>query len=176
MPLIIKVGCSRKVSADYQSRGFTIDLQSEFDPRTLDDTNQLAGAADHLFQLANDLLDEQVRNAGSAENQGPPARGNGSSQPPNRTGNGSSPRRLPNGNGGGNGQPRPEARNGDRSITQAQTRAVNNISRRLEIDADTYATDQFGEPVRNLTLKQGSELIDLLKREIESRSPQGAGR
>lgn len=116
MALIIRVGCSRKVSADYQSRGYTIDLQSEFDPRTLDNTDALADAADHLFQLANGLLDQQVRTA--SEDQGgsdhtPPPQDNhpvpARTRPADGRNGGNGHR--PNGNGyqGGNGRGRDRA-------------------------------------------------------------------
>ena len=41
---------SRKVSADFQSRGFTLDIQSEFDPRTLDDIIR-----EHFFDVCERL-------------------------------------------------------------------------------------------------------------------------
>lgn len=176
MALIIRVNCSRKVSADYQSRGFSIDLQSEFDPRTLDDTNQLADSANHLFQLANDLLDEQVSKfesegskprtptTGDTRRQPQPRPQNGNGR--RASGNGTSPR---NTNGNGNGH-------GERGVTQAQVRAINNMAGRIGVDADTFCQDQFGANVQELTLKQGSELIDLLKNQIEGRKTAGAAR
>lgn len=172
MALIIKVGVSRKVSADFQSRGYTLDIQSEFDPRTLDDTGTLADAADHLFQLANDLLDQQVRKANEDGQSG-----NGHTPPPQtnhpvpaRTrpaddrngGNG----HRPNGNGyqGGRGR----GQGGPRPITEAQSRAITNMAKRLRVDPDDFAAQNFNRPVRDLSLTEGSDCIDLLKGEIET--------
>jgi len=75
MPLIIKVSVSRKLTQDFNSRGWCLDIQSELDSRTLDNTNQLADSTNYLFQLATDLLDQQVRQA-SEEKQ---SNGNGGS-------------------------------------------------------------------------------------------------
>ena len=180
MALIIRVGCSRKVSADYQSRGYTIDLQSEFDPRTLDNTDALADAADHLFQLANGLLDQQVRTA--SEDQGgsdhtPPPQDNhpvpARTRPADGRNGGNGHR--PNGNGyqGGNGRGRGQG--GPRPITEAQTRAITNMAKRLRVDPDDFAAQNFNRPVRELSLTEGSDCIDLLKGGIET-TQKGAAR
>jgi len=160
MPLIVKVGVSRKVSADYQSQGFTLDLQSELDPRTVDDPNALASATGHLFQLANDLLDEQVRQStGStkATTSNPPKTYNRSIPAPTYRSN-----TTPAANSG---------RQSDRGITQAQTRAIQNMAKRLERDPEVDAHDEFGVMVKDLTIKQASQLIAMLKEQVENQEP-----
>ena len=183
MPLTVNVGLSRKVTEDYNSRGFTLNIAAELPANLVEDPNGLAEATNNLFQLATDLLDDQVQQATGGTK--PPARPDGRNGeqrpcPPQRPANGSRPGNG-NGNGNGNGGGRGYRSGGnghdaEREITQAQARAIQNMARRLKEDADAWASEQFGVPVRELTVKQGSQLIDQLKAAIESPEPAGATR
>ena len=179
MPLKINVGVSRKVSQDYQSTGFSLNIDAELPANLIDNPDAMAEQSSHLFQLANDLLDEQVRQAGGKApvSSNPPRRPapsstngtNGNGHKPYRNGN-TSPKTNGNGhtNHHGNGR-------GDRGITDAQVRAVGNMAKRLGTDGETYAIDNTGNTLSELSVKEASQLIDQLKGELE-KQPAGAGR
>jgi hypothetical protein len=181
MPVIVNVGISRKMSQDYQSQGFSLNITSELPATAVEDPNQMAQATGHLFQLAGDLLDEQVRKAqGQPTPQAQPAgNGNGhggASQPqaPRRfsqqTGQ-AKPNGYAKGNGnGGNGG------NGRRGITDAQTNAIRKMSQKIGQDGEQVAQDEFGLPLSSLTIRQASDLIDTLKKNIAASTTQGATR
>ena len=194
MPVLIRVSVSRKLTKDYQSRGFALDITSELPATAAEDPNLMAQASQHLFQLAEDLLQEQVNQAGESE----PANGNGRQAPSSseddrprqsnghngtstngRSTNGRSTYRSngqgtghagQNGNAGGNGK----GRGGDRSITDAQVRALDRMAKRLDTTGERVAQDEHGCGLRQLSLKQASALIDSLKQSIESN--EGASR
>jgi len=174
--LKINVGLSRKVSQDYQSKGFSLNIEGELPSEILTDQNALAEAADNLFTVANQLLDEQIQKATSVENaprtrrpsrtpyprpqnghtrQPQQANGYRQNSPPQPVGTNGN--HTPNGNG-----------NGERLLTQAQSRAIGNMARKLGQDPDQWVQEQYGVvQVGELTLKQASEAIDLLKQSIE---------
>jgi hypothetical protein len=198
MPLIIKVGVSRKVSQDYQSQGFNLDIQSELDPRVLDDTNQLADATSHLFELANDLLDQQVEQA-----KGRTPIPDNSQQKPSYNGtnpqnggqlfnrnNSSNIRQSNNGTysrpSNGNGQQSNGHRNGgapkgtngrtERPATSAQINAIRKMAEKFDTNGDSVAQEDFNCNLAELTIRQASELIDRMKKSLEAQEGQGAGR
>jgi hypothetical protein len=186
MPVLIRVSVSRKLTRDYQSRGFALDITSELPATAAEDPNQMARASQHLFQLAEDLLQEQVSQAGEPE----PANGNGRQAPPtpqeesprpgnshNGISNGRSTYRGSgqgsrdgNGHAGHNGN----GRGADRSITEAQVRALDRMAKRLDTTGERIAQDEHNCGLRQLSLKQASALIDSLKNSIEAN--QGASR
>lgn len=174
MPLTINVGGSRKVSQDYNSRGFSLNIEGELPAEAINDPDRVAESAQHLFQLCDDLLDEQVRQAtgqnGAGETKSPTrSRSNGNGNGSGRKAATTTRRYEKNDNGrSGNG-----ARAEGRGITAAQQRAVTNMAKRLDYDPDAVAHEEFGTPVAELTVKQASGLIDLLKKEIEA--PEKAG-
>jgi hypothetical protein len=193
MPLVIKVSVSRKLSQDYNSRGWTLDIQSEFDARTFDDTDALANSTNQLFAIANDLLDDQVQQASEGNNR------NGQHQPAynapagpsrNENGNGGGNNRIPNngayfrpaaGSGQSNGHRNggsPKGNNGraERPITQAQVNAINKMARKLDTNGETVAAEDYNAKLSELTIRQASELIDNLKKSLEAQQGQGAGR
>jgi hypothetical protein len=188
MPLIIKCGASRKVSQDYQSQGYSLDITSELDPRVLDDTNQLANTTNHLFALVNDLLNEQVEQAKASQKasngHGNQAYNAASSQAGNQAYSGNNGRPPSNGtyarngigstnghrNGTGpkNGNSRPE-----RPITAAQKTAIQKMAQRFDTNGDTVAREDFNTDLANLTIRQASQIIDRMKQSLEA---QEAGR
>lgn len=191
MPLIIKCGASRKVSENYQSEGYSLDITSELDPRVLDDTNQLASTTNHLFALVNDLLNEQVEQAKASQqsasghgtppyNAAPsqaanPAYNRNNGRPPSNgtyTRNGNGPTNgHRNGTGSKNGNGRPE-----RPITAAQKTAIEKMAQRFDTNGEAVAQEDFGTTLGNLSIRQASELIDRMKKSLEAQEGQGAGR
>ena len=185
MPLIIKVAVSRKLTEDFNSRGWTLDIQSELDSRILDDTDQLAKSTNFLFQMANDLLDEQVHQASAGSNgadrllsngltrnhtqQVGRLRGNGTRISQN---NGTGPA-GDNGNGAG---PRGQNSRTERPITTAQINAVQKMAQKFDTTGDAIAQEDFNCKLSELGIRQASELIDRLKKGLQSQGEQEAGR
>ncbi len=167
MPLKLNVGLSRKVTEDYNSRGFSLNIEGELPADTMTDPQTLAGKVQQMFQLADDLLEQQVQEAIGATRDR--SRGGGRE---NGRSNGHPYR---NGRTRGNGYGK-QHRNGDRLITQAQTKAVQNMAKRIGWDPETCAYDEFGVALAELTVKQASDLIDILKKQIESDRTEGARR
>jgi hypothetical protein len=187
MPLVIKVSVSRKLSQDYNSRGWTLDIQSEFDPRTFDDTDALANSTNHLFALANDLLDQQVQQAsegnqtsGNGQHKSPYNGSNGNGQNGhrnNRLSNNSAYSRPANGNGHrSSGSPKCSNGRAERPITQAQINAIQKMAQRYDTHGDAIAGEDFNCKLSELTIRQASELIDRLKRGLEAQGGKEAGR
>jgi len=173
--LKINVGLSRKVSQDFQSKGFSLNIEGELPSEILNDPNALSDSVNNLFAVANQLLDEQIRNDAGTETttriRHVPTTtydrpSNGHTRQPVRT-NGY----RQNGSNGHNGHtPTPTSGNagGERLLTQAQTRAITNMAKKLNQDPDQYAQDLFGVArVSELTIKQASEAIDALKNAIQ---------
>lgn len=76
--------------------------------------------------------------------------------------NGSNGQRYGSTSGNGNGRS-----NGERGLTQAQGRAITNMARKLGISLDDWLEDNYAvQRIDRLTLKQASEAIDQLKREL----------
>lgn len=168
MPVLITVGRSCKRTKNYDSEGFSLSVQAELPASTIDDPNAMADATSHLFQLASDLLADQV-NAELGEVPAPKA----TPAPATRT----------NGNGGARVQPnaqKPEAGrsanggngngrgNGTRGITSAQVNAVQKMARKVGENPEILASNEFGVSLKDLTIKEASSLIDTLKERIQA--------
>jgi len=107
--LRVNVGLSRKLSKDYNSTGFSINLDGEVTAST-SDAEAVVEQVKELFDLAEEALDQQIERAQSEtaiagrdeEQPSPPTNGvNGRNNP---VSNGHSPRTTAeNGNGHGNG-------------------------------------------------------------------------
>ena len=176
MPLKLSVGQSRKVSENYNSRGFSLQIEAELPANAIDDATTVAETANHLFQLCDDLLEDQVRQA-SPEQTG---NGNGKHQPvrsarpaearADRKNGHSVP--ASNNNHSGNGS------NGNgRPITGAQSKAIINMANRLDQDVDALVEERFGAGgLAELTVSEASQLIDQLKQRIERQQKNGAAR
>jgi hypothetical protein len=188
MPLKINVGVARKESKDYNSKGYSLNIEAELPANLIENANGLADATNRLYQLADDIIDERIRldrgehlikpaNHGhDAEPQRPaasePARSNASSRP-NSTATG---------NGQPTGQrsqqepverPAPARTSGGgasgnapgRGITQAQLKAIRSIASKQQQDPDVISREEFGIPVNQLSIRQASQLIGQLKGE-----------
>jgi len=170
--LKINVGLSRKVTQDYNSRGYSLNIEGELPSEVLHDQEALTRSTHRLFQLANLLLDQQVDQAKQSNGQPGnrpekehlyPREGNGN---PAHNGNGRNfiPKSPTNENNHNNGHGQ-----GERKLTQAQGRAIQNMTRKLNLKADQWARDEFGvNTVNELTVKQASEAIDIFKRSLDA--------
>ncbi|MBI1374272.1 MAG: hypothetical protein GC159_16270 [Phycisphaera sp.] len=166
MAVKVNVGGSRKVSQDYNSTGYSVSIDAELSNEVLTDPDALAGNVNDLFQMVDDLLDEQVRKNSDGGEGTTPTRDNGNGH------GGRSRRHSRSGSSNGNGN----GRNGHRPITSAQERAITNMARRLGQDADEWANSDHGVPVKDLSVKQASQLIDAFKQEFEAAGTEGARR
>lgn len=77
--LRVNVGLSRKVSRDYQSTGYSINLDNEI-PAAPNDPKAILDAIDHLYRLAEDALAREIDRDQGEQAQGrrdelPPANG-----------------------------------------------------------------------------------------------------
>lgn len=181
MPLKLSIGQTRKVSENYNSRGFSVHIEAELPANAVDDADTIASSANHLFQLCDDLLAEQVRSAQNGDGS-PPQSQSGRTLPkppthaPNsragdHTNGSSSPARPPAPRNGNNGHA-----NG-RPITAAQSKAITNMARRLNRDPDVLVDGEYGlRSMSELSVSQASQIIDQLKQEIEAGEPVGASR
>ena len=176
--LKINVGMSRKVTEDYNSRGFSLNIEGELPSDVLSDQKTLTESTNRLFALANLMLDEQVRKATTSspdihtERAGRDGNGN------NGNGNGRTYARSSNegtgGRNGNNGHSGNAPQNGERLLTQAQFRAITTMSRKLNQDADELAHGEFGvDKLADLTVKQASKTIDYLKQGIDAAANGG---
>lgn len=151
MPLKLTVGRSIKRSENYNSKGYSINLDVELPADALGKPSLINESAEQLFALCDRLLEDQLidrSNGAQATSKAPRSNGRNG-------GNGHTTSRVP--------------RQETRGLTNAQERAIQNMARRLEQDPDSWAHDQFGvDGVKNLSVKQASEFIDLLKQEIEA--------
>jgi len=186
MPLTINIGLSRKESKDFNSKGYTLNIEAEFPANVIDDPNALAAASNRLYQLADDIIDERIRldrgenlpkaanhDAKSAPTPAPKPKAQtartavpGTGATTTTPSNAPAPTNAPS--QGNNGKPN------HRGVTSAQVKAIETIARRLDQNPDARANDEFGVPVNQLTIRQASELIDLLKGQTNG-TAQGQG-
>ena len=146
MPVLVTVGRSKKVSENYNSDGFSLNVQAELPASVLEDPNALAEQTNMLFQLTTDLLDEQVRIAGN---------NNTVSQPVSVPA--SQPRQAYQAKGG----------NGNRGITDAQKNAIQKMAAKVGDNPEALAHSGYNVGLDQLSIKQASALIDDLKVRIE---------
>lgn len=168
MPVRIVVNRTRKLSKDYNSESYGLSLDTEYNGDVQADPQAFAGQVNQLFDLIEQLLDAKVN--GAKGNASTTTRARTSSRSTGNGGyrrtNGGRETNGGNGNGNGNGTPR--------KLTYAQEKAIKNMARKLDVDPDQWAEQDHRVPVRELTVKQASQLIDALKHEIEAGEPEGA--
>lgn len=162
--LKINVGLSRKVTEDYNSQGFSINIEGELPSDLLNDPQRLEASTDQLFDIANRLLDDRVNQATRPTPK--PSNGNGHS----RRYDGSTEHKVdrrPTSNQNGNS--RDNGDNGERQLTQAQGRAITNMTRKLGVSTEDWLEENFQVyEVGHLSLKKASQAIDRLKKELET--------
>jgi hypothetical protein len=191
MPLIINVGSSRKASKNYNSTGVDLHLTAELPNDVVSQPEQIATAVTDLYELVHRLLDEQInkltnadtkpgndstyRTGGRGKSNGTGSNGSGGNgrgryQSNTRSnGNGTS---VSRGGHNAGGDRTSGGSGGDRPLTQAQQRAITNMVKRLDEDGDAWVHHEFGvDKVADLSVRQASEFIDVLKANIEDQQP-----
>ncbi|MFN3166137.1 MAG: hypothetical protein ACE37H_03630 [Phycisphaeraceae bacterium] len=153
MPISLSIGLSRKVSKDYNSRGYSVNLDVELPADAINDQQSIANSADRLFALCDQLLECQISGQGVVAEQTRSSNTNGHRR------SGGVRTTLNHVNG--------------RPLTNAQERAINSMARKLGNDADHYAEHEFGSVLADLDVRQASQLIDILKTELPTQA-QGA--
>jgi hypothetical protein len=170
------VGLSRKITRDYQSTGYNVNIEGEI-LATVDDPEAVLGRVHELFSLANEALNQEIdRDQGEQaigrrdEQLAPPA----PSQPQS------------SGNAYGRGQVnRPEKQqapapqNGNRNdepITNKQAQYLHSLGKRhrlsaVELDAEIERLIGRRARVYDLTKREAGKVIDAL-----TKDEQGNGR
>ena len=149
--LKLNVGFTKKVGeSNYGSRGAAVNLELELDSSLIGDSDRLKERIRHLFGLAKASVDEELA-AGAGQ---PTANSNGQSSAPS------------NGNGRVVGQSNGRRRDGTRSATASQVRALNAIADRCKLDLVALLVERFQiQDAAGLTITEASSLIDELKGE-----------
>jgi hypothetical protein len=183
MPTVVTVGLSRKLSKDFQSQGFTLSIQSELPATAVQDPETMARATQELYQLAEDLIDEQVRKADDLPTKRTPERPSPTRNPepvPGRQASGRASGQSYRGGGTqasrSNGNSHANGQANVRGITDAQARALDKMARAADTTAERIAHDEFGVAMQDLTVRQASQLIDQLKQSLDSANSQGVRR
>jgi hypothetical protein len=152
----LNVGVSRKVGQpDYGSVGASCHLELEINPDLLEgDLEGFHARVRSAYVAAHQAVHDEL-----ARLQAPVAVPPESSAPP--------PRSPANGRANGNGptEPPPTGRSrASKPATDNQIRAIRSIARRQNADLDGLIRQEFGvERPEDLSLRQASELIDILK-------------
>ena len=149
--LKLNVGFTKKVGeAHYGSRGASVNLELELDSSLVGDSDRLKERIRHLFGLAKASVDDELA-VGAGQ---PAANGNGLSPAPST------------GNGRVAGQTNGRRRDGTRSATASQVRALNAIADRRKLDLLALLVERFQiQDAAGLTITEASSLIDELKSE-----------
>lgn len=148
--LKLNVGFTKKVGeANYGSRGASVNLELELDSSLAGDADRLKERIRQLFGLAKASVDEELATSAAVGNG---HGGTGTSQPTN--------------------QNNTRRRDGTRSATASQVRALNAIADRQKLDLPTLLTERFQirDPA-SLTITEASSLID----ELKNKSGNGHG-
>lgn len=139
--LKLNVGFTKKIGeANYGSRGASVNLELELDSSLVVDAARLKERVRHLFGLAKASVDEELAaGAGQA---------------------------ALDGNGPAAGQTTGRRRDGTRSATASQVRALNAIADRRKLDLPTLLFERCQiRDTAGLTITEASSLIDELKGE-----------
>lgn len=162
------VGLSRKISRDFQSTGYSVNVEGEI-LATADDPEMVLGRIRELFSLANEALDLEIDRDQSEQSIGrrdedpkpppqPPARSNGrrEASPPEQ-------RQQPaasNGNGSRTDEP----------ITNKQAQFLHGLAKRHRLsaaDLDAQIEQVVGRraKVYDLTKREAGKVIDALTKD-----------
>ena len=151
MPISANVGLSRKSSRDYQSQGQSINLTAELDSALLARPAELQRQIAALYRQAQEALDRAATGLTGEPVKHPKTNGHVRV-------NGQSASRFHSPGNGNNGMAKTGS--SEPSLTASQRRAIESITRRNQIDAQTEAMDEFGCRVEELSIKQASTFID----------------
>lgn len=170
--LRVNVGLSRKVSRDYQSTGYTVNLDGEI-AAPQEDQEAVLQAIDHLYRLAEDALSREID-----RDQGEDAIGRRDQDKP---ANGS---RNGNGNGRNAAPPAQESRSQpsadgnsrssrDEPATNKQIQYLQSIGKRQRLSTpqlEARIEEVLGQRVGiyHLTKKEAGAVIDSLTQEAQT--------
>lgn len=156
--LKVNVGVSRKLSKDYNSTGFTLNLEGEICAK-LDDPEAVIQRIREFYDLAEEALNDQIgrheevaRAAEREEDRPVPINGNGANHRKNGRSQGAS-----------NGSSHPEP------VTRKQIEYIHDIAQRKELapkQLEDRITTIMGRPVLldELTKQEAGQVIESLLR------------
>jgi len=161
------VGVSRKMSKDYNSTGFSLNLDAEIHA-TLDDPEAVVERIKELYDLAEEALDRQI-----SESQGDDSfahRGNG--YPANAHAATSASNGHDHGNGNGNGNGNGKSANAE-PASNKQVQFLTTLGKRRKLFAaklEEFIEETIGRRCSpyDLTKKEAGRVIDAL-------NPEGNG-
>lgn len=157
------IGLSRKITRDYNSTGYSVNIEGEILAPT-DDHEGVLGRIKELFGLAEEALNVEID-----RDQGEDAIGRRdeerSAPPPSRhdAGNGPSPPSQPR----RNGQPSVNSQSGDNKITDKQVKYLFMLAKRQRLSNSQLETEVeqiVGRQARvyDLSKKEAGRVIDAL--------------
>ncbi len=169
--LKVNVGLSRKLSRDYNSTGFSLNLEGEICVG-LDDPEAMVEKVKEFYDLAEEALNQQIQRyegesaIGSRDEQ-PPARSNGrpTAAPAEEPSNNGAPN-THNGNGHSNRNGNDQAPNPD-AVTNKQVQYLLNLGKRqglTPIQLEGRIEGILGKKVGvyDLTKREAGDVIDTL--------------
>lgn len=169
--LKINVGLSRKLSRDYNSTGFSLNLEGEVCVG-LDDPETMIEKVKEFYDLAEEALSQQIEryegeSAIASRDEQPSVRSNGhSSTSPSKAVTSNASHNSPNGNGDSNLSGNGQTANGD-IATNKQVQYLLNLGKRqgltlpqLEGRIEGILNRKVG--VYDLTKKEAGNIIDTL--------------
>ena len=168
--LKVNVGLSRKVSRDYNSTGFSLNLEGELCV-TLDDPEAMIEKIKEFYDLAEEALNQQIEryegeSAIASRDEQPSARSNGPSNGVAHNEQSSNATSNQNGNGHTNHNGNGQASNAD-VATSKQIQFLLNLGKRqgltlsqLESRIEGILSKKVG--VYDLTKREAGEVIDAL--------------
>jgi hypothetical protein len=161
------VGLSRKISRDYQSTGYTVNIEGEI-LGTVDDPETVLGRVQELFSLANEALNQEIDRDQGDQAIGRRDEGPAPPPPPSQPSS--------NGNSGRRESPPPEQRqappsqNGarnDEPITNKQAQFLHGLGKRqrlsaVELEAEIERIIGRRAKVYDLSKREAGKVIDAL--------------
>jgi len=173
------VGLSRKISRDYQSTGYTVNIEGEI-LSSPDNAEEVLGRVQELFSIAEAALQieidrDQGEQAIGRRDEEPPARQPASNPPPPPDRPSPQPPARPR--QPSNHQPRPG--NGD-AATQKQVQFIQNLAKRQRLSTvqmEGVIQDALGLPrtLHQLSKKEAGLVIDALSHAANNGSNGAAG-
>ena len=146
--LKLNVGYSRKVGeADFGSRGASVNVEVELDAGVIREPDRLRGQIQHLFEVAETSVNEELNSPQATVSRSPNNGTNGNGQNGHRNG-------VTNGSSNGS----------SRLATQSQVRAIHAIANRQRVDLSNLLQNRFrvARP-DDLSIRDASHMIDELK-------------
>lgn len=163
--LRVNVGLSRKLSKDYNSTGFSLNLEGEI-CAPMDDPEAVIERIREFYDLAEEALSDQIQRY---EETDAIARREG--DPPNHNGNGNG-QSATNGNGRSSGKAPPTTQ--EEAATNKQIQFLLTIARRQELTTAALEVEIgkiLGHPVGiyQLSKREAGQVLDALTKDGDAR-------